>query len=93
MSDPTPSDPSLRSGSFEDLLNDLEAIIDRIEAGEIGLERSIGEYERGVQLIKRCREILTSAEQKVEELSRALSPAGTQQTDDRSGSAGRGSGR
>jgi exodeoxyribonuclease VII small subunit len=88
-----PEDPSPKSGSFEHLLGDLEAIIERIESGEIGLERSIGEYERGVQLIRRCREILSSAEQKVEELSRALSPGGPSQTDERSTGASRGSSR
>lgn len=64
----TPAEPS-----FEDLLSELEEIIHRVETGEAGLERSIAEYERGVGLIKRCREILSHAEQKVEELGRSLS--------------------
>ncbi len=56
--------------SFEQAIEQLEAIIDRIESGEIGLERSIAEYERGVALIRRCRQVLESAEQRVEELQR-----------------------
>ena len=55
---------------FETAIRDLEAIVDLIERGEIGLERSMAEYERGMGLVERCREILASAEQKVEELSR-----------------------
>ena len=47
----------------------IEQIIERIESGQIGLERSIGEYERGVALIRRCREALGKAEQRVEELT------------------------
>lgn len=47
----------------------LEQIIERIESGEIGLEKSISEYERGVGLIRRCREVLERAEQRVEELT------------------------
>lgn len=65
-------------GSFEDLLGKLEEIVHRVESGEVGLEQSIAEYERGVALIRRCRDILTKAEQKVDELSRTLAePAGT----------------
>ncbi len=56
---------------FEASLEQLEAIIERIEGGEIGLEKSIAEYEHGMELIKRCRAILGKAEQKVEELSKA----------------------
>lgn len=56
---------------FEESLEQLEAIIERIEGGEIGLEKSIAEYEHGMELIKRCRAILEKAEQKVEELSKA----------------------
>ncbi|GMV25960.1 MAG: hypothetical protein AMXMBFR58_19910 [Phycisphaerae bacterium] len=59
-------------GSFEDLLAKLEEIVRRVESGEVGLEQSIAEYERGVALIRRCRDILTKAEQKVDELSRTL---------------------
>lgn len=79
MSPPTPTtptpptrDPSPAQESFEDLLAQLEDIIHRVESGEVGLERSISEYERGVGLVRRCRDILSQAEQKVEELSRTL---------------------
>ena len=55
--------------SFEDALANLERIIDRIESGKVGLEDSIAEYERGVDLLKRCRAILDRAEQRVAELT------------------------
>ena len=41
----------------------------RVEAGDVGLEQSIDEYEKGVELIKRCRAILERAEQRVQRLS------------------------
>lgn len=56
--------------SFEDALTRLEQIIEKIESGEVGLEKAIAEYERGVALIRRCKDILQKAEQRVDELTR-----------------------
>lgn len=50
-------------------MDELESIVQRIERGEIGLEESLAQYERGVKLINRCKEVLSQAEQRVEELS------------------------
>lgn len=58
---------------FETALEGVESIIDRIESGEIGLEESLSEYERGVRLLKRCKDILKRVEQRVEELNTELS--------------------
>ncbi len=58
--------------TFEDALAQLEAIIEKIERG-VGLEEAIGEYERGVTLIRRCKDILQKAEQRVDELNRQAS--------------------
>lgn len=55
--------------TFEQAVERLEKIIAQIESGEIGLEQSIAEYEKGVGLIRRCREILDQAEQRVKQLS------------------------
>jgi exodeoxyribonuclease VII small subunit len=57
------------ASSFEDSVEEVERIIDRIERGEVGLEESLREYERGVEIIRRCRGILKQAELKVEELT------------------------
>ena len=54
--------------SFEASLGELEAIVEAIEQGTIGLEESIGKYEQGMQLIRHCRGILSSAELKIEKL-------------------------
>jgi exodeoxyribonuclease VII small subunit len=54
---------------FERAVEQVEKIIERIESGEIGLEASITEYERGVALIRRCRAVLERAEQRVDELT------------------------
>lgn len=54
--------------TYEEAVAQLESILEKIESGEIGLEASIQEYERGVGLIKRCRAILDQAEQRIEHL-------------------------
>lgn len=58
--------------SFEEAMSQLETLIERIESGEVGLEESIAEYERGVKLIQRCKGVLATSEQRVEELSKQL---------------------
>src|SRR5262249_53000932 len=54
--------------SFEDAVAQIESIVQRIEQGEVGLEQSLTEYERGVELIRYCRGVLKNAELKVEQL-------------------------
>ncbi len=56
--------------SFEDALTRLEEIVQRIESGDVGLEQAITEYEQGMALVRRCKEVLARAEQRVEELKR-----------------------
>ena len=68
-SDPRDTPPADAALDFERAIEQVEQIIERIESGEIGLERSVTEYERGVALIRRCREALSNAEQRVEELT------------------------
>lgn len=80
---PSNSTPSPSAPDFEQAITQLEEIIERIESGQVGLEKSISEYERGVGLIRRCREVLERAEQRVEELS-------VQMQADRAGGAGTG---
>lgn len=55
--------------SYEDAVAQVEQIADRIESGEIGLEDSLKQYERGMALIRHCRAILDRAEQRVSELT------------------------
>ena len=54
---------------FEEAIEQLEALIDQIESGEIGLEESLKRYEQGSALIKRCRGILDGAQEKIAELT------------------------
>jgi len=56
--------------TFEQALKKLEEIVEKIESGQIGLEESIAEYEKGIKLVKQCRAILQAAEKKVQMLVR-----------------------
>ncbi len=75
-SDPTANVPSdLATVTFEQALTEIESIIDRIETGEVGLEESLKEYERGVLLVNHCRVKLDRSQQQVEDLTRRLEQA------------------
>ena len=66
---------------FEKAMEQVEAITQRIESGEIGLEQSITEFEKGMDLIARCREMLQNAEQRVEEVTRRVREGAEQPAD------------
>lgn len=55
---------------FERSLAELEAIVDKLEAGDLSLDESLKQFERGVQLTRVCQTALKQAEQKVEILMR-----------------------
>ena len=55
--------------SFEEALAQLERIADLLEEGEIGLDESLGQYEKGVKLLRRCYDLLQRAQRRIELLS------------------------
>ena len=55
--------------TYEDAVSELEAIIERIEEGQIGLEESLEAYRRGAALIQRCRSLIDVAEQQVKKVT------------------------
>ncbi len=57
-----------RKLTFEQALSELESIAEQIEQGKIGLEESIDKYERGMALVKQCRDMLSTAEHKIQQL-------------------------
>jgi exodeoxyribonuclease VII small subunit len=60
------SEPSL---SFEKALDELEALVERMEHEELTLEESLQSFERGVQLTRTCQQALKAAEQRVDILT------------------------
>lgn len=63
----TDSPPS--PASFESALSELEALVERMETGELSLEESLKSFEQGVALTRSCQKALAEAEQKVEILT------------------------
>jgi exodeoxyribonuclease VII small subunit len=61
---------TLPAPDFEASLAELEAIVEKLEQGELFLEDSLLQFERGIQLTRVCQTALTQAEQKVEILLR-----------------------
>jgi len=55
--------------SFEQAMQELEQIVDRLERGDVELEESITIYERGEALKARCDALLKQAEAKVEKIT------------------------
>ena len=62
--------PSSAGSDFERSLAELEAIVDKLEQGDLSLDESLRQFERGVQLTRTCQTALKQAEQKVEILLR-----------------------
>ena len=56
--------------NLEKSLAELEKIVERLEAGELSLDESLKQFERGVTLTRQCQTALRTAEQKVEILLR-----------------------
>ena len=54
--------------SFEQGIERLEAIVDRLEEGELPLEEALQAFEEGVALTRRCAGQLDVAERRIEEL-------------------------
>ena len=55
--------------SFEEALGQLEQVVQSLEDGELGLNESLEEYQRGVDLLKQCHATLEDAQRKVELLT------------------------
>jgi exodeoxyribonuclease VII small subunit len=51
---------------FETSMQELEALVERLEQGDLALEESLAAFERGVALTRTCQAALKDAEQKVE---------------------------
>jgi exodeoxyribonuclease VII small subunit len=57
---------SQKTPDFETALAELEALVEKMEQGDLSLDESLQQFERGVQLTRSCQQALKEAEQKVQ---------------------------
>ena len=53
---------------FEELLAEAESLAEKMEEGGLSLDESIRAYEKGVENLRRCADLLRTAEEKVQVL-------------------------
>lgn len=77
---------------LEQALKDLEQIVVNLEKGDLPLAEAIRQFERGVELTRRCQQVLKEAEQKVQVLSDGMledvDPLTLRKPDDENGGGG-----
>ncbi len=61
-----------KTPNFEAAMAELEALVEKIETGDLSLEDSLKEFEQGIKLSRICQQALTNAEQRVKILTDSL---------------------
>ena len=61
--------------TFEEALRRLDEVVARLESGEVGLEEAVALFEQGQALLAACRERLSAAQRRIEELTADGLPA------------------
>lgn len=51
--------------NFEENIEQLEKVVQELESGNLNLEDSIKKFEEGMNISKKCNEILEEAEKKI----------------------------
>ncbi len=57
------------SPSFEQLFRELESTVAKLEAGDLPLDESLALFQRGMELSKKCGELLDQAELRIKQLA------------------------
>ena len=58
-------DKKLKDVSFENGLELMEELVDRVESGRLELDQAVLSYEKGAQLIAHLKTLLSGAEKKL----------------------------
>jgi exodeoxyribonuclease VII small subunit len=51
---------------FEEAMESLEKIVERLESGDLSLDDSLAAFEDGIKLVRFCNQKLTEVEKKIE---------------------------
>ena len=54
--------------SFEQALQGLTTMVEKLESGKLSLEESVKAFEEGVKLARQCEKLLDDAEQRLQVL-------------------------
>lgn len=54
--------------TFEQALDELDALVRRMEAGDLSLDDAVSSYRRGAELARHCQGKLAVAEQEIRKL-------------------------
>ena len=60
----------IESLNFEQALERLTKLVEKLESGRLPLEESVAAFEEGVKLTRRCEALLDSAEQRLQVLDK-----------------------
>lgn len=58
--------------SYEQAVEELEALVEKMESGALSLEDSLAAYKRGAELVAHCRKVLADVQQQVSVLEGEL---------------------
>lgn len=69
MSKISPKAQDIDKLSFEEALEQLTVLVEKLESGQMSLEESVAAFEAGVKLSRRCESLLDHAEQRLQILN------------------------
>jgi exodeoxyribonuclease VII small subunit len=75
------TDAELAARPFDELVIELQRIVTALEAGNVGLEESIGLYRDGLRIHAACEQRLRAAELTISELGRSAATASADSVD------------
>jgi exodeoxyribonuclease VII small subunit len=61
--------PGGQSRRFESALNEIEVIVSNLEQGDFDLDESLAQYQKGIETLKECHQLLSAAERRITLLS------------------------
>jgi len=53
---------------YSEVVERLEDVVKKLETGQLSLEDTLAEFEKGIRLVRRGEELLTEADKRVQEL-------------------------
>ncbi|MFO8004919.1 exodeoxyribonuclease VII small subunit [Thioalkalivibrio sp.] len=69
-----PITPPESPAGFEAAMDALEQLVARMEAGDLPLEESLQEYQRGMELVRTCQDALDQAQRRIESVIEGAEP-------------------